>query len=303
VPFPAFAVLPQLLLTELIAGGLISLTVRNFSGILKYHGAGDVETVLPTSTPYNYTDQCTDEPSHLLVPVVSKTVDSNYFLSQVSALPVGGPDKVAVAGDTVFRWYLNGITQNIDWANPSLPQAAAGNSTFAPEENVVQLPNAGVWTYWIIQTGFFAAHPMHLHGHDFFLLGSGLGSFDPANSSQVASLNFNNPPRRDVTVLQGNGWIVISFKTDNPGAWLMHCHIAWHQGEGLSLQFHEIPSRIPSIYGPRIPQIEETCDNWKKYIASGTAYNKTDSGFKLRRGLGGKQTDVVRHLNSYRQYV
>jgi hypothetical protein len=88
-----------------------------------------------------------DEPSSSLVPVVSKIVDSSSFISQVSALPVGGPSKVAIAGDTVFRWYLNGISQSIDWANPVLPQVATGNQTLALEENVILLPNAGVWTY------------------------------------------------------------------------------------------------------------------------------------------------------------
>jgi FtsP/CotA-like multicopper oxidase with cupredoxin domain len=28
-----------------------------------------------------------------------------------------------------------------------------------------------------------------------------------------------------VAMLPGGGWLVIGFITDNPGAWLMHCHI------------------------------------------------------------------------------
>jgi FtsP/CotA-like multicopper oxidase with cupredoxin domain len=63
-------------------------------------------------------------------------------------------------------------------------------------------------------------HPIHLHGHDFYVLGAGSGNF-----SNVTELQFTNPPRRDVAMLPGGGWLVIGFITDNPGAWLMHCHI------------------------------------------------------------------------------
>jgi FtsP/CotA-like multicopper oxidase with cupredoxin domain len=62
--------------------------------------------------------------------------------------------------------------------------------------------------------------------HDFFILGTGTGTFN--KQTDPAKLNFVNPARRDVTFLPGRGWVVIAFPTDNPGAWLMHCHIAWY---------------------------------------------------------------------------
>ena len=209
---------------------------------------------------------------------------------------------MVVAGDTVFRWYLNGVSQSIDWSNPVLAQVAAGNTSFAATENVITLPTAGVWTFWVIQNTFFVPHPMHLHGHDFFVLGSGDGTFTSAN---VSALNFNNPPRRDVTMLISQGWTVIAFKTDNPGSWLMHCHIAWHVGEGLALQFLEIPSEIPSKFGPKGTEFTQTCNKWKKHIASGPVYNKTDSGLKMRRDLGidRRTMDVKKHLHTHHQHV
>lgn len=33
-------------------------------------------------------------------------------------------------------------------------------------------------------------------------------------------LNGNNPVRRDVAMLPAAGWMLLAFKTDNPGAWL-----------------------------------------------------------------------------------
>jgi FtsP/CotA-like multicopper oxidase with cupredoxin domain len=64
---------------------------------------------------------------------------------------------------------------------------------------------------------------IHLHGHDFYVLGTGLGTFDKNNAA--ALLQWTNPTRRDVAMLNAGGWLVIAFLTDNPGAWLMHCHI------------------------------------------------------------------------------
>lgn len=35
-------------------------------------------------------------------------------------------------------------------------------------------------------------------------------------------------------MLPGGGFLAIAFKPDNPGAWLLHCHIAWHASSGMS---------------------------------------------------------------------
>lgn len=71
-----------------------------------------------------------------------------------------------------------------------------------------------------------AAIDMHfkfsIDNHTFTVMGSGTYS----GSSDITSLI--NPPRRDVAMLPGSGYLVVAFRTDNPGAWLMHCHIGWH---------------------------------------------------------------------------
>ena len=69
------------------------------------------------------------------------------------------------------------------------------------------------------------SHPLHWHGMDVVLLAQSNTTFDPVNSYKT--FNFVNPPRRDVVLLPAGGFIAIAFKPDNPGAWLVHCHIAW----------------------------------------------------------------------------
>ena len=131
--------------------------------------------------------------------------------------------------------------------------------------------------YWIIQepptTPVAIPHPVHLHGHDFWILGRGSGVFDPVKN--FTSLNFNNPPRRDVTFLPAGGWVVLAFEADNPGAWLMHCHISSHISAGLGVQFLEAKSKIPRPDAAW----ETTCRNWKSYYSHAQAlYLQDDSG-------------------------
>jgi hypothetical protein len=108
-------------------------------------------------------------------------------------------------------------------------------------------------------------HPIHLHGHDFAILSQGAGPFDPANPTY----NTDNPPRRDTAMLPSMGHLVIAYKTDNPGAWLLHCHIGWHAGAGMSLQVLERQPEISSwIGGPAaLEPAKKGCRNWTTFLA------------------------------------
>lgn len=78
---------------------------------------------------------------------------------------------------------------------------------------------------------------------DIVLLAQSNTTFDPAAS--FSTFNFTNPPRRDVVLLPANGYIAIAFKPDNPGAWLMHCHIAWHASAGKSNSYSTLLDQSP----------------------------------------------------------
>jgi len=73
-------------------------------------------------------------------------------------------------------------------------------------------------------------HPMHLHGHKFWVLGTGSGYFPYMSASDApgSEINLQNPPYRDTTSLPPGGWTLIRYVTDNPGTWLLHCHLQWH---------------------------------------------------------------------------
>jgi FtsP/CotA-like multicopper oxidase with cupredoxin domain len=126
---------------------------------------------------------------------------------------------------------------------------------------------------------------MHLHGHDFLILGRSPAlanpfpvpprRFNPA--TDTATLDFNNPTRRDTTMLPGNGWLVVAFRSDNPGAWLFHCHIAWHVSQGLSVQFLERVQDIPATVP--LNAIEPNCQRWTDYYAT-SEFKQFDSGLR-----------------------
>ncbi|KAJ0465887.1 putative laccase [Helianthus annuus] len=86
-------------------------------------------------------------------------------------------------------------------------------------------------------TSIFTAenHPIHLHGYDFYILAEGFGNFNPA--TDTSKFNLVDPPLRNTASLPVNGWAVIRFVADNPGAWIMHCHLDVHIGWGLATVF------------------------------------------------------------------
>ncbi|PON79099.1 Laccase [Parasponia andersonii] len=78
-------------------------------------------------------------------------------------------------------------------------------------------------------------HPIHLHGYDFYIVAEGFGNFNPTTDTK--KFNLVDPPLRNTVAVPVNGWAVIRFVADNPGAWLMHCHLDVHITWGLAVVF------------------------------------------------------------------
>ncbi|KAH8680201.1 Cupredoxin [Ilyonectria robusta] len=229
----------------------------NIKGIVYY---GDSPST-PSTTAYSYTDSCEDETS--LVPYISKTVSSADW----SAL-----DAATVSKNTagLFKWYLNSTTMLVDWENPTLQSVANGTTDFETQDAVIQLEDANEWVYFVVETTMAVPHPIHLHGHDFFILAQGTGTY-----SSSVTLNTSNPPRRDTAMLPASGYLVMAWETDNPGVWLMHCHIGWHTSEGFAVQFIERQSEIPSMVNNTT--MSDICDAWETFQAENEV-EQEDSG-------------------------
>jgi len=254
-----------------------SRNAREGRAIFTYQGrpVADPTSTAPT-VPFT---ACLDP---VTTPKIVKNVPSSTFAAQAKNLPVAfGP--VAANGNTVL-WTINGTSMIIDPGKPTIKYVAENNNSFPQSYNVVEVPatSTSTWTYWVIQQAVGAppiAHPIHLHGHDSYILGAGDGQFNAA--THFSQLRFRNPPRRDVSQLKGNGWLVIAYPTDNPGAWLMHCHIAFHVGMGLSVQFLERKQQI--VLPATGSEWYNNCNNWAAYKAGNTdVWPQDDSGLKKR---------------------
>ena len=99
-------------------------------------------------------------------------------------------------------WALNGIAGLSDKPLFSVKQG---------ETVVIQMDNQNSWP-----------HAMHIHGHHFINLEKGNG-FDTA--------------WRDTILLNAGDKKRLGFVADNPGKWLIHCHMIEHQAGGMVTWF------------------------------------------------------------------
>ncbi|UIZ26495.1 hypothetical protein KXD40_002624 [Peronospora effusa] len=93
-------------------------------------------------------------------------------------------------------------------------------------------------------------HPFHLHAHSPWIVGSGHASRDAIFAGNLTTLRLNGPMQHDVFTLPecttdasgactDLGYVVFRMNADNPGVWLMHCHIDWHFVIGMANLFIE----------------------------------------------------------------
>lgn len=254
--------------------GCSSNQVANAVSIFTYAGANNTTPSAATRNNAPPTNNDCSDPNNQLIPYVKLNVPTNGTLPQSARLDVGFAILQNQINQTQIQWLLNETAIEARWDKPTLEYVLENNSSFPREANIIQLPTRNTWSYWVIQAVATiappVAHPIHLHGHDFYVLGAGTGIFD-----NTQSLKYDNPPRRDVAMLPPSGWLVLAFITDNPGAWLMHCHIAWHISLGLGAQFLEGTAELREQGVDA--QWTEQCRSWDAYYAD-APFKQTDSG-------------------------
>ncbi len=113
-------------------------------------------------------------------------------------------------------------------------------------------------------------HNTHLHGNSFAVLALGFPSHNettgfwsaynpdiiceddnpyycvkPRWNGSRPPLNTESPPIKDTVVIPSRGYVVIRFRTTNPGPWLFHCHHEFHALDGMDMTLNVAPSRHP----------------------------------------------------------
>mmetsp|Transcript_1951 Transcript_1951/g.2997 ORF Transcript_1951/g.2997 Transcript_1951/m.2997 type:complete len:663 (-) Transcript_1951:97-2085(-) len=85
-------------------------------------------------------------------------------------------------------------------------------------------------------------HSWHSHGHSVWVVGTGIGIFDPVKD--VQNFNLVNPLLRDKFDLFPFGWTAIRLVANNPGAWLFHEHVLPHVVMGLNFEIITQPNEL-----------------------------------------------------------
>ncbi|KAK8195857.1 hypothetical protein M8818_007008 [Zalaria obscura] len=239
------------------------------TGILRYNASS---TANPTTTALTLRTECVDEQPDNLVPVVPWTVKNlqgniNDFTFEADL------SNVKFEGG-FFRWDLLDQPLFLNYSDPTILHA--DNPSFRYNDSYCIVPyNFTQGFVYLVITGenlnkiakrpVPAAHPIHLHGHDFVILAQEDHPFNA--TTEVPKFKYDNPTRRDVALLYGGGYLALAFKPDNPGVWLVHCHIAFHASSGLALQILERQDEIIGSLGGAgaLAGTKSGCEGWDKW--------------------------------------
>lgn len=231
-------------LNTTFAGGLNS-------AILRYKGAPVAD---PTTSQQTQNDKLLETDLHPLNHPVApgrSTPDGADYVFNVTM----GFDEEA------FTWTMNGV----QFTAPDVPvllQILSGAHT--AQELLPKGSFLVVERNKTVQINFPSGliggpHPFHLHGH----------SFNVVRSADSGRFNFMNPVQRD-TVNVGNtegDFVSIRFRTDNPGPWILHCHIDFHLVNGLALVIAEATEDVSPLNPPLSDNYNQLCPTWNAFSA------------------------------------
>ncbi|KAN0107686.1 Fet3 protein [Russula decolorans] len=97
----------------------------------------------------------------------------------------------------------------------------------------------------IIKNGDIGNHPFHLHGHKMQIVNRAQDyTSDNSTLNPPIVEGQANPMRRDTVQVPQGSSVALRMVADNPGAWMLHCHIEWHLEAGLAVTFIEAPLQM-----------------------------------------------------------
>ncbi|KAG7396560.1 ferroxidase fet3 [Phytophthora boehmeriae] len=185
------------------------------------------------------------------------TVGELAFMPLVSTvLPATPSDRVIVEFTLNFGRGLISIDggEFSNYAAPDEPPlfsiAGGMNTEQLPTRTNARKIEYGKHIELVLVNDMDEQHPFHLHTHSPWVVGSGQATLEDVFNNNLPPLKLEGAMTRDVYTVppcatDGNGvcvamgYLVLRFTADNPGVWMMHCHIDWHMDVGLSMIFVE----------------------------------------------------------------
>jgi FtsP/CotA-like multicopper oxidase with cupredoxin domain len=167
-------------------------------------------------------------------PPVSQQVSQTYIMD------------LGIAGQT-YQWSINASTRyDQDFSENEIPLLFQSPDKVNTHNNLTITTKNGTWTDLIFRASMPGTppHPLHKHSNKVYILGSGVGVFNYSSVAEAAAalpkgtFNLENPPLRDgfatLPVADQPVWLAVRYQSQNPGAWLLHCHIQSHLNGGMA---------------------------------------------------------------------
>ncbi len=228
------------------------------TAILSYGGYGNTKNI--TSTPYT---------NRVGAPTSKSVTFFNQSL-QVSFPPAYPTTEPEIAQTLVlsleedfkvhpYVWALNAtpldgaVVYNSD---PPLLYQTPSVKSFDQTTAIVTKNNT--WVDLILQVTQLGepSHPIHKHSNKAFIIGGATGTFTWETVADAAkampnAFNFVSPPYVDMFPTPGTttqpAWIAVRYHVENPGAFLLHCHIQSHLQFGMAMVILDGADEWPQV--------------------------------------------------------
>lgn len=156
-------------------------------------------------------NNCDNDPLDQTVPLLALQPSSDVTSQQI--------DITFASNGTHNLFFMNNSTFRANYNDPALLEAKLGNTNFPASANIYDFGGASSIRLVLYNYALTGAHPIHVHGHNSYVLAVGTGTWDGT------IVNSANPQRRDVQILPNAvsatapAYIVLQFEADNPGVW------------------------------------------------------------------------------------
>ncbi|KAG0147500.1 hypothetical protein CROQUDRAFT_61647 [Cronartium quercuum f. sp. fusiforme G11] len=193
-----------------------------------------------------------------LTPLIPQTIPDKRVVNTSFGTIVQQDPKNSSNTQTLGRFFVStpNSTNSTTWKTythkPVLPQMLKGGRGFLNQSEIAThtLEELGWYDIIINNLDKGIDHSYHLHGVDSHIIGRGQGVLTEAASRNL-TYNINNPTRRDTYVIGGGTHAIIRVYCNNPGIWIIHCHLGWHLAAGFAGVFVMQPSVLATFQEPR----------------------------------------------------
>jgi FtsP/CotA-like multicopper oxidase with cupredoxin domain len=192
--------------------------------------------------------------------------------------PFNAPFPADKADQTIFltlrrvgynwEWTLNNHSSFAEDREHIRPLLYAANSTDPTDSTLIFHTKNNTWVDIIFQVTVGPenraqpVHAMHKHSNRMYLIGRGVGPFKwPSVAEAIkyvpSSFNIANAQYRDsiitATTIQKPSWTAVRYHVENPGAFLLHCHMLTHLQGGMAVVLMDGVDAWPKIPAKYLP--------------------------------------------------